>query len=124
MNLTNNQNKIIYQGEKPSCVVPITSKEILIADKNKLILFNRYTRKVSPFLEIEHPVSNMRFNDGKVDPNGRLWVGTMEMNILPHEGTLYSIDSDANIVESVKRVTISNGLAWSLDHKTMYYIDT
>lgn len=64
----------------------------------------------------------VRFNDGKVDPAGRLWAGT----IVEEEGTaaLYLLDDDHNLSEMVSGVTISNGLGWSPDNKTMYYTDS
>lgn len=67
--------------------------------------------------------TNNRFNDGKCDPRGRFLAGTMDMNETNPTGSLYSFDgkSAAKILSSV---TISNGMAWSPDHKTFYYIDT
>lgn len=73
-----------------------------------------------------------RFNDGKCDPTGRLWAGTM--NIDPprgNVGTLYRFD--ASVAESgfplvpvpiESGVCISNGIAWTSDNKRMLYIDT
>lgn len=118
------QDKIIYQGSKPSCIIPVSNKEFLISDINKIILLNTVTERSSEYLSLEFKAPNIRFNDGKADVNGNLWVGTMEMNALPNKGSLYLIDSEKDIHESVKDITISNGLAWSLDSKTMYFIDT
>ena len=64
-----------------------------------------------------------RFNDGKCDPAGRFLAGTMDMNEKDPNGTLYSFDGN-QITRLLDGVTISNGLAWSVDHKTFYYIDT
>jgi len=67
--------------------------------------------------------ANNRFNDGKCDPRGRFLAGTMDMGETDPIGSLYLVEE-----KSVKRlfdnVIISNGLAWSPDHKTLYYIDT
>jgi sugar lactone lactonase YvrE len=64
-----------------------------------------------------------RINDGKCDPAGRFIVGTMDMNEKDPTGTVYSFDGK-NSRPLFGGVTISNGLAWSPDHKTFYYIDT
>jgi len=73
---------------------------------------------------------NNRFNDGKCDPAGRLFAGTMSNSGNSGEaggnkaGTLYQIDKNWQVKEVVRNVTISNGLAWSPDHKKFYYIDS
>src|SRR3546814_13641166 len=64
---------------------------------------------------------DIRYNDGKCDPAGRLWVGT----IADHEkAALYRIDGDGSIHLMLDKVTCSNGIDWSADKKTMYYVDT
>jgi sugar lactone lactonase YvrE len=68
------------------------------------------------------PTTN-RFNDGKCDPRGRFLAGTMDMNESDPTGSLYSFDGKS-VTKILGDVTISNGMAWSPDHKTFYYIDT
>ncbi len=66
-----------------------------------------------------------RFNDGKCDPEGRFWAGTIvdseEANGL---GALYCLNTDHSVTRKLEGVTCSNGLCWSADRKTFYYIDT
>jgi len=84
---------------------------------------DRATGNLSRAVDIENHLPNNRFNDGKCDPQGRFWAGTMSLNEEPNAGSLYAFEN--NIVQKkIENVTISNGLAWSIDHKTMYYIDT
>lgn len=64
---------------------------------------------------------NARFNDGKVDPGGRLWAGTLGND---SKSKLYRIDMDGSIHVMQKGVKISNGLDWSPDRGTMYYTDS
>lgn len=66
----------------------------------------------------------LRFNDGKCDPAGRFWAGTMAYDEALGTGALYRLDPDGEALMVLGEVTISNGLAWSLDGGTMYYIDT
>jgi sugar lactone lactonase YvrE len=66
----------------------------------------------------------MRMNDGKVDPAGRFWAGTTDMDHRPGLGTLFRLDPDLTATPMVREVTISNGLDWTLDERTMYFIDT
>jgi len=70
----------------------------------------------------DEPVDN-RFNDGKCDPLGRFLAGTMDLNEKDPNGSLYSFDGKS-VTKLFGNVTISNGLAWSPDYKTLYYIDT
>lgn len=72
----------------------------------------------------EHHLPDNRFNDGKCDPAGRFWAGTMSMKALPAQGNLYCLDKDLSVSHQLGGVGCSNGLAWSPDQKTMYYIDT
>lgn len=65
-----------------------------------------------------------RFNDGKCDPAGRFWAGTMAMNDVPGAGKLYVLEKDLSVATKIEHVGCSNGLAWSPDQKTFYYIDT
>lgn len=67
--------------------------------------------------------ANNRFNDGKCDPHGRFLAGTMDMGEKDPNGSLYSFDGKS-VLKLLDGVTISNGLTWSPDHKTFYYIDT
>jgi len=123
-NVSTKEDKIIYRGENPSCIVPITTTEFLISDRDKIIKLDTITLKSTICIHMCFETTNIRFNDGKIDPNGNFWVGTMDKDATPNKGSLYRIDSKKNISEVLKGITISNGLTWSLDSKTMYYIDT
>ncbi len=70
----------------------------------------------------DHP--DLRFNDGKCDPQGRFWAGTMALDHRAGAGALYRLDPDLSVHRMVDDVAISNGLDWSLDGRTMYYVDT
>jgi sugar lactone lactonase YvrE len=65
---------------------------------------------------------NVRLNDGKVDPAGRFWAGSMDT--AKSEGALYRIDPDGSHHIILKDIGISNGIGWSPDRKTMYYTDS
>ena len=64
----------------------------------------------------------VRLNDGKVDPAGRFWAGSMDQ--AQHQGALYRLDPDGSRHTLLKNIGISNGLGWSPDRKTMYYTDS
>lgn len=70
-----------------------------------------------------------RFNDGKADPTGRLWLGTMGSEpilgrVTPNAGALYSFEQGQKIKQHLRKIGISNGLAWNIALKKFYYIDS
>ncbi len=76
---------------------------------------------------IADPESNLpenRFNDGKCDPQGRFWAGTMHIPETATTGNLYVLDPDGNVHHRLSGIGCSNGLAWDSTGNTMYYIDS
>lgn len=76
---------------------------------------------------IDDPESHLpgnRFNDGKCDPAGRFWAGTMSMQGEEKAGGLYTLEKDLSVSKKISEVSCSNGMAWSSDHATFYFIDT
>jgi sugar lactone lactonase YvrE len=82
---------------------------------------NGNTRQIGDFPQDALP--NVRFNDGKCDPQGRFWVGTMHQQAKEGAGKLYMFDGDSLLVKQPD-VTISNGIVWDTNKNIMYYIDT
>jgi sugar lactone lactonase YvrE len=70
------------------------------------------------------PAGPIRMNDGKCDPTGRFWAGSMAYDARTGAGSLFRLDPDGGVHEMLDDVTISNGLAWSADGSTMFYIDS
>lgn len=67
----------------------------------------------------------LRINDGKADPSGRVWAGTMSwLEEGSHDGVLFCIGEDRQPHVRQTDIGLSNGLAWTQDCKTMYYIDS
>ena len=63
-------------------------------------------------------------NDGKCDPAGRFWAGSMALDQRRGAGALYRLDPDGRVQTILSDVSISNGLDWSDDGRLMYYVDT
>lgn len=79
---------------------------------------------VSVVASVEADDPSTRMNDGKCDPLGRFWAGTMADAETPGAGSLYRLDTDGAVSRVLNGVTISNGLGWSPDGTVMYYTDT
>ncbi|MDA8400736.1 MAG: SMP-30/gluconolactonase/LRE family protein [Actinomycetota bacterium] len=68
--------------------------------------------------------SGIRFNDGACDPWGRFLAGTVATDGRSQAGKLYRLDHDLRIAVVIDGVTESNGIGWSPDGGTMYYVDS
>lgn len=73
---------------------------------------------------VEDDRPDMRMNDGACDGEGRFWAGTMSLDERPGAGSLYRLSGDGELTTVLTSVSISNGLAWSPDGSTLYYVDT
>jgi sugar lactone lactonase YvrE len=120
-----NSDRFVQLDQYVGAVVPrAESEEVIVACHHGFYSLNLETGHLTPLGNPESDLPNNRFNDGKCDAAGRLWAGTMALNASGNAGTLYCLDTDLSIRPMVKPVTISNGLAWTSDNRTMYYIDT
>jgi sugar lactone lactonase YvrE len=72
----------------------------------------------------DYDPEKFRFNDGKCDPAGRFWVGTMALDGSKETAALYRMDHDYRLTKVLEGITTSNGIVWTADKKKMYYIDT
>jgi sugar lactone lactonase YvrE len=67
---------------------------------------------------------DVRMNDGACDPQGRFWAGTMAYDETPGAGALYRLELDGTCTTVLTGLTISNGIGWSPDGRTMYLVDS
>lgn len=121
---TNDHETIDFE-EMVSVVVPRRNGGLAIMTEHGFALSD--TRNGRPLRYINDPEAHLpenRFNDGKCDPQGRLWAGTMHRHGRQCEGSLYVFTADLSHDPRVVDVSCSNGLAWSSDGRTMYYVDT
>ncbi|MBI3740100.1 MAG: SMP-30/gluconolactonase/LRE family protein [Chloroflexi bacterium] len=124
--------KRIYAGSKlflqlddyVGCLAPRKDGGLVIAQRFGFWTFEPDTNKLTTLASPKGEPSNNRFNDGKCDPAGRFVAGTMDHNEQEASGALYSLSTEGRVKKLLKEVRISNGIAWSPDHKTMYFIDT
>jgi len=66
----------------------------------------------------------VRMNDGGTDPDGRFYCGSMAYDVTPGAGALYRLDPGGSVSVVLDAATISNGLAWTPDGRTAYYVDS
>ena len=120
-----NQNETYDIGQRVGTVVPRTSGGLMLAIQNGFAAYDPATRKLDIIADPESHLPQNRFNDGKCDPAGRFWAGTLELveeNM--KAGSLYCLYPDGHVERRVPDVGISNGIVWTSDKKTMYFIDS
>ena len=105
------------------CVRVLSYKKLIVAETYGIYEFDFNTlssKKLNDFVKEDA----VRFNDGRLDSNGRFLIGTMSYpEIIPNKGKLYSY-FEGNYTTLLNDITISNGIAFTNDDKTMFYIDT
>ncbi|MGG2094052.1 SMP-30/gluconolactonase/LRE family protein [Bacillus sp. S13(2024)] len=119
-----NKNKEIFVGQMVGSVVPRESGNMILALENGFHSLNPDTEELQAIYDPESHLQDNRFKDGKCDPAGRFWAGTTDSVGISGEGALYCLDTDLTVKKKLEQVSTSNGLAWSPNHKYMYFIDT
>ena len=110
-------------GQRVGTVVPRASGGLVWAGDDGFFFLDETTGVSTPIADPEPGITDNRFNDGKCDPAGRLWAGTICLKKQP-DATLYCLHTDLTVEKKFGPVTNSNGIVWSADARTMYYIDT
>ena len=112
--------------DTPSHVGTVVTREsggLMLALTEGFAALDTDSGQVEYLQKVEGEYPDNRFNDGKCDPAGRFWAGTM-----PYKGgdggSLYRLDTDGSVHHQFGGVGCSNGLVWTSDNSTFYYIDT
>ncbi|EAZ82352.1 SMP-30/gluconolactonase/LRE family protein [Algoriphagus machipongonensis] len=98
--------------------------ELILGLDCKLAKYHLESKELTWIAEVEQEFPLHRFNDGKVDPKGRIWIGTLSTLFTESAGSLYRVGKDLKPVKQLDQLTISNGMAWTEDNQTFYFIDT
>jgi sugar lactone lactonase YvrE len=108
-----------------TAVAPRQSGGLIVSLERSLATFDATTGKFSPLTQMSGEPFGNRFNDGKCDPQGRFWAGTMSKDLWDAPlGTLYRFDHDAQPTAIIGNVRCSNGLGWSPDGRTFYFVES
>ncbi|NRP72923.1 L-arabinolactonase [Ensifer psoraleae] len=107
-----------------SAVLPTRDGGLLVASQDGIERFDFDRGLFTSFAEPEPGLPENRLNDAKVDPSGRLWVGSMRLDVSRPSGSLYCLTGAGEVVRADSGFTVANGLAWSPDGGTFYFVDT
>nr|WP_163580864.1 SMP-30/gluconolactonase/LRE family protein [Gracilibacillus saliphilus] len=118
------QNDTFEIDQMVGAVVVAEDGRLVLAAEHGFYFYDTETGQMTPIHDPEADRPDNRFNDGKVDPAGRFWAGTMQKNNNDPEGSLYCLDHALEIETKLSGLRTSNGMAWDLEKQQMYFIDT
>jgi len=119
------EETVYEMGERIGTVVPRTSGGYLCAGDSGIYTFDPATGDKNNLADPEADKRpDNRFNDGKCDPAGRFWAGTISLVKKTGDANLYMLDAEHDLELKIPEVTNSNGICWNAAANTMYYIDT
>lgn len=113
---------------EPGSIAPARSGGLVIALRDGIYRAKEWGGELRQLMKADHDTATTRFNDGKADPLGRFWAGTMYEPRDKSTAELFSLDCRGGRAPAVERkagdAIIANGLAWSPDAGTVYWSDT
>ena len=124
LNINNKKKKIIKLNKQIGFLAHIKKNLFILGLERELRIVNLKSKKIIKSISIEKNLPKNRINDGKTDPKGRLWFGTMdnpERSI--KKGSLYCLDKNLKLKKIDKNYLITNGPAF-LDENNFYHTDS
>jgi sugar lactone lactonase YvrE len=109
--------------QEPGCIAPVQGGGLVMALRDGVYLAREWGGDLQQLAAAPYDTTRLRFNDGKCDPQGRLWAGSMYEPRDQALGVLYALRGKQLTAEA-HGATTANGLAWSPDGRTLYWSDT
>ncbi|HEX4022883.1 MAG TPA: SMP-30/gluconolactonase/LRE family protein [Acidobacteriaceae bacterium] len=118
-------NESFSLPEIVTCIAIRAKGGLILTLKKSFAFFDPATNQLEKISNVEEDLPSNRFNDGKCDPQGRFWAGTMDATEWQKpSGNLFRMDADRNVTLMQSHVICSNGSGWSPDGRTMYYTES
>lgn len=109
--------------EMPGTVAPRRRGGLVLGLENGLAFFDPRSGQVEEGIVVD-PNPQTRLNDGKCDPQGRFWIGSMDREEKEAIGGFFSVGPSGEVRQWADGIGVSNGMTWSPDQRRMYYIDS
>lgn len=112
--------------EMVSSIIPRKGckQEVILAMKNRLVSYHLERQTYTTLVEFSDLHPNLRTNDCKASPEGRIWCGVMQMDNHNETGYLYCVDNDLSLAPVLTKQCIPNGMVWNQAGDRMYYADS
>lgn len=117
-------NRVIKLDRMIGTVVPYKQDTVLVGLADGIYEMDLISERLTLIADPEGRDLGNRYNDGKCDSMGRLWIGTMDANCTPKKANFFKVNCDGSSEKILDSVTISNGVIWSPDGMKMYYHDS
>ena len=111
-------------GQMVGTLVSAKCGGLVLAAQNGFLRCDPLTGVTELIVDPEADKPENRFNDGKCDPAGRLWAGTMPITEDSATGSMYCLHPDGHVEKHGGAYSIPNGIVWRADAETMYHIDS
>jgi len=118
------EDELFDIGQPVGAAVPAVDGRVALAISDGFAFLDPATGAVERIADVEADLEDTMMNDGKCDPAGRFWAGTKDAKGSRPVGSLYRLGADPTPTRMLTGLTVSNGLGWSPDHRTMYFIDS
>lgn len=123
-NLDTHQTNYYDMPEMIGHAIPSQLKGFIVSLQSGIYRFIPENQQLELLQKTESDKPNNRPNDGKCDPLGRLWIGTMDLDLKEKAAGLYRMDSERKVTPMLSDLTLANGLAWDESKSVFYFIDT
>jgi sugar lactone lactonase YvrE len=113
-------------GRPGSIALTADRGRLLVAMENELAFVDWDTGSSTHWIDLEPAGTGNRLNDGRCDPAGRFWVGSMfdPTSAGKTTGMLHRVGPNGDSTVMRSAIGVANGLAFSPDETTMYFADT
>ncbi len=119
------KNESFALPEIVTCIQLCSSGGLVLTLKKNFAFFDPTAQHLQKLQGVEGDLPDNRFNDGKCDPQGRFWAGTMDAKQWDKpSGNLYRMERNLTVTKMQSQVICSNGSGWSPDSRTMYYTES
>ncbi|WP_295812555.1 SMP-30/gluconolactonase/LRE family protein [uncultured Nitratireductor sp.] len=117
-------NESCETGKLVSAVLFAADGSLLIASQEGIERLDFDSGKTRTFVDPENGIIHNRLNDAKIGPGGSIWVGSMRLDASKATGGLYRITPEGVVSRKESGITVANGMDWSPDRRTFYFVDT
>ena len=124
LNTKNNKKKKYKVNKEIGFLAHIKCDIFILGLQGELRVQNIKTKKIIKSVLVEENIKLNRINDGKTDPQGNLWFGTMDnLERKIEKGSLYKLDKNLLLTRVDKNYRITNGPAF-IDELNFYHTDS
>jgi sugar lactone lactonase YvrE len=125
LGLDGSAGESIEVGRRVGAAVPAVDGALALATDEGFARFDGAYELVAP---VEEDIDDWFLNDGRCDALGRFWAGTVGVRAdglaADRAGSLYCLETDGRVRRVLEGLSLSNGLDWSPDGRTFYYVDS